>query len=197
MSSGRFSLENKGNSVLNFGSLKAWPSEASHCRGLSRKKKQERTLPPPRENHLENSSRSLGNGVRKKGVCNRVRIDDVGSILKFRIGFPFGENSAAFCRSVWLPKSILNFRIGSVSSMGGSIAATLFADTVSDSQIFWPPRKTFQAGGRFKNPIKTSIVYSQKLSRVSFLRKLAPSASESGPEKGGHYERGLFTWKNL
>ena len=31
-----------------------------------------------------------------------VRIDDVGSILKFRIGFPFGENSAGFCKSVWL-----------------------------------------------------------------------------------------------
>ena len=25
-----------------------------------------------------------------------VRIDDMGSILKFRIGFPFGENSAGF-----------------------------------------------------------------------------------------------------
>ena len=25
-----------------------------------------------------------------------VRIDDVGSILKFRIGRPFGENSAGF-----------------------------------------------------------------------------------------------------
>ena len=44
-----------------------------------------------------------------------VRLDDVGSILKFRIGFPFGENSACFCQSVWLPGSILNFRIGSVS----------------------------------------------------------------------------------
>ena len=62
-----------------------------------------------------------------------VRIDDVGSILKFRIGFPFGENSACFCQSVWLPGSILNFRIGSISSIGGLIAATLFADTVSDS----------------------------------------------------------------
>ena len=62
-----------------------------------------------------------------------VRIDDVGSILKFRIGFPFGENPACFCQSVWLPRSILNFRIGSVSSIGGLIAATLFADTVSDS----------------------------------------------------------------
>ena len=46
----------------------------------------------------EELGRSLGNGVRKKGVRNRVRIDDVGSILKFRIGFPFGENSDAFCR---------------------------------------------------------------------------------------------------
>ena len=62
-----------------------------------------------------------------------VRTDDVGSILKFRIGFPLGENSACFCQSVWLPGSILNFRTGSVSSIGGVIAATLFANTVSDS----------------------------------------------------------------
>ena len=48
-----------------------------------------------------------------------VRIDDVGSILKFCIGFSFGENSACFCQSMWLPGSILNFLIGSVSSMGG------------------------------------------------------------------------------
>ena len=64
-----------------------------------------------------------------------VRIDDMGSILKFRIGFPFRENSAGFCKSEWLPGSILNFRIGSVSSIGGLIAAILSADTVSDSQI--------------------------------------------------------------
>ena len=64
-----------------------------------------------------------------------VRIDDVGSILKLRIGFPFGENSAGFCQSVWFQGSILNFRIGSVSSIGGLIAATLSAD-VSDSQTF-------------------------------------------------------------
>ena len=76
-------------------------------------------------NSLE--SRRLRNGVRKNGVRNRVRIDDVWSILKFRIGFPFGENSAGFCRSMWLPGSIPNFRIGSVSSIGGLIAATLFA----------------------------------------------------------------------
>ena len=62
-----------------------------------------------------------------------VRIHDVGSILKFRIGLPFGEN---FC---WvLPVrvddvgSMLNFRIGYVSSIEGLIAATLFADTISD-----------------------------------------------------------------
>ena len=67
-----------------------------------------------------------------------VRIDDLGSILKFRIGLLFGENSAGFCQSVWFPGSILNFRIGSVSSIGGSIAATLFADTISDSQISVP-----------------------------------------------------------
>ena len=48
-----------------------------------------------------------------------VHINDVGSILKFRIGFPFGGNSAGFCQSVWLPESILNFRIGSVLSIGG------------------------------------------------------------------------------
>ena len=57
-----------------------------------------------------------------------VCIDDVGSRLKFRIGFPFGENSAGFCQSVWL--------IGPVSSIGGLIAATLFADTISDPQIY-------------------------------------------------------------
>ena len=36
---------------------------------------------------------------------------------------------------MWLPGSILNFLSGSVSFMGGLIAATLFAATVSDSQI--------------------------------------------------------------
>ena len=48
-----------------------------------------------------------------------VRIDDVGSILKFRIGFPFGGMSAGFCMFVHIPGSKLNFRIGSVSSIGG------------------------------------------------------------------------------
>ena len=64
-----------------------------------------------------------------------ARIDDVGSILEFRIGFLFGEKSVGFCKSVWLPVSILKFRIGSASSMGGGlIAATMFADTISNPQ---------------------------------------------------------------
>ena len=63
-----------------------------------------------------------------------VRIDNVGSILQFRIGVPFGESSAGFCKFVWLPASMLNFHIGSVSLIWGLIAATLFADTVPDSQ---------------------------------------------------------------
>ena len=42
----------------------------------------------------------LGNGILKNSVRNRVRIDDVGSILNFRMGFSFGEDSAGFCMSV-------------------------------------------------------------------------------------------------
>ena len=49
----------------------------------------------------------------KKASAIDVRIGDVGSILKFRIGFLVGENSTGFCRSVRLPGSILNFCIGS------------------------------------------------------------------------------------
>ena len=64
-----------------------------------------------------------------------VRIDDVGSILKFCIGFSFGENSAGFCQSVWLPESMLNFRIGSVSSIGGLIAATPFVGCKRGSEL--------------------------------------------------------------
>ena len=63
-----------------------------------------------------------------------VRIDDVGRYSNSVSASPFGKNSAGFCHSVWLPQSILNFRIGSVSSIGGLSAATLFADTISDSQ---------------------------------------------------------------
>ena len=70
-------------------------------------------------------------GVCKNSVRNRVRIDDVVSILKFHIGFPFRENSVWLCKSVWVLESILNFRIGSISSIGGLIAATLFAAPVS------------------------------------------------------------------
>ena len=79
-----------------------------------------------------------------------VRIDDLGSILKFRIGLPFGENSAGFCQSVWLSGSILKFRIGSVSLIGGSIAATLVADTISDPQILGPhPLTRYSYGNEF------------------------------------------------
>ena len=47
-------------------------------------------------------SRHVGSGVRKNGVCNRVPIDDVELILKFRMAFPFGKTSAGFARSVLL-----------------------------------------------------------------------------------------------
>ena len=59
--------------------------------------------------------------------------------------------------SVWLPGSILNFRIGSVSSIGGLIAATLFADTASDSQ--------------FKNQISSPVVSTKflKASGTSYV----------------------------
>ena len=93
------------------------------------------SLKPCKENIWKSRKRSLGNDVRKNGVHDRVRIDDVGSTLKFRIGFSFGENSAGFCRSLWLLGSILNFRIGSVSSIGGLIAATLFAATTQRTQV--------------------------------------------------------------
>ena len=63
--------------------------------------------------------RSLGNGACKNGVRNRCPYRRCGVDTEIRIGFPFGENSAGFCKSVWLPESILNFRIGSVSSIGG------------------------------------------------------------------------------
>ena len=42
----------------------------------------------------------------------------MGSILTFRIGIPFGEKSAGFCKSMWLPGSMLNVRMGSVPSIG-------------------------------------------------------------------------------
>ena len=88
---------------------------------------------PQTKNAVCNNFRSLGNGV-----CNRVRIDDVGSILNFHMDFSFGANSAGVCKFVWIPGSMLNFRMGSVSSIGGLIAATLFAATVSDSQKVCP-----------------------------------------------------------
>ena len=103
-----------------------------------------------------------------------VRIDDVGSILKFRIGFPF-EHSGGFCQSVWLPKSILNFRIRPVSSIGGLLAATLFADTISDSQIkevwgLWTENRgaPFCSAEKLKDP----IIVKYRLCRVNSVRSL-------------------------
>ena len=66
-----------------------------------------------------------------------VRIDDVGSILKFRIGLPLGENSAGFFgESVRVASGVdteIPYRVRIVDR--GVIAATLFADTVSDAQV--------------------------------------------------------------
>ena len=42
---------------------------------------------------------------------NRVRIDDVGSILKVRVVFPFGESSTGFAGPCGFPDLILNFRV--------------------------------------------------------------------------------------
>ena len=77
--------------------------------------------------------------MSKNGVRNPVHIDesDARSILKFRMGFPFGEKSAWFCKSMWLLGSMLNFCVESASSIGGfesMIAANLFPATVSDSK---------------------------------------------------------------
>ena len=73
---------------------------------------------------------SAKNGVRNRCPYRRCGVD---TEIPYRP--PFEENSAVFCQSVWLSGSILNFRIGSVSSIGGLIAATLFADTISDPQM--------------------------------------------------------------
>ena len=105
------------------------PHMTPHPRSSSRARKQLHDLPAGKNYPLK-SARVLASAKMASAID--VRIDDVGSILKFRIGLPFGENSAGFCQSVWPPGSILKFRIGSVSSIGGFIAATLFADTISD-----------------------------------------------------------------
>ena len=79
--------------------------------------------------------RSLGKGVHKNGVRNCVCIDDVGSILKFRMSFPFGE----FCsvlqvRAASGVDTESPYRVRVVDR--GLIAATLFGATVSDSQRY-------------------------------------------------------------
>ena len=63
-------------------------------------------------------TRSLRNGVRKNGVRNRCPYrNNVDTEIPSRL--PFWGEFCLFCQSVWLPGSILNFRIGSVSSIGG------------------------------------------------------------------------------
>ena len=68
-------------------------------------------------------TRGLGSGVHRNGVRNRVRIDDVGSLLNFRMGFSFEKKSAlagqlrlgflvGFGDPCSFRGSILNFRIG-------------------------------------------------------------------------------------
>ena len=69
-------------------------------------------------------------GDLRQSVPQNGRVHLLGSILKFHIGFPFRKNFAGFCKSVWLLGEILSFLIGSVSSIGGLIAATLSAATV-------------------------------------------------------------------
>ena len=78
--------------------------------------------------------RSLGNGVRKNGVRNRCpyRRCGVDTEIPYRLLF-WREFCLLLPVRMAKTGSILNFRIGSVSSIGGLIAATLFADTVSDS----------------------------------------------------------------
>ena len=73
--------------------------------------------------------RSIGNGVRTNCIRNHVHIDDVASILKFRMGFSFETKSALAGQSrlvsdLCLPVSIVNCRLGIVNM--GLIAATLF-----------------------------------------------------------------------
>ena len=94
---------------------------------------------PPEDPFLEvpemTSAKTASAILSVSTMCGRRCVVD-SEIIQFRISFPFGENSAGFCKSVWLPGSILNFRIGSVSSIAGLTAVTLFVATVSDFQIF-------------------------------------------------------------
>ena len=79
--------------------------------------------------------RSLGNGVSKNGVRNRCPYRRCGVDTEIPYRAPFWRE---FC---WvLPVRVASgvntefFRIASVSSIGGLIAATLSADTISDPQ---------------------------------------------------------------
>ena len=92
-----------------------------------------------RENPLPISSLQLGNGVRKNGVRNRCPYRRCGVDTEIPYWLPFGRE---FC---WvLPVRVASrvdtefpYRVHIVD-MGGLVAATLFADTVSDSQMNAP-----------------------------------------------------------
>ena len=77
---------------------------------------------------------SLRNGVRKNGVRNQCPYRRCGVDTAIPYRPPFWREFC-LCLPVRVERtvSILNFRIGSVSSIGGLIAATLFADTISNS----------------------------------------------------------------
>ena len=105
--------------------------------------------PHDAENGLQDACDSQAIGVSamasaKMASAIDVRIDDAGSILKFRIGFPFGEHSAGFCQSVWLPESMLNFRIGSVSSKRGVDCR----DRISQHHFRFPEARRRRIGWR-------------------------------------------------
>ena len=83
-----------------------------------------------------NSQKSRKRRPQKHSVRkNTASVSQFGVDTEIPYRLPYREEFCWFCKSVWLSGSILNFRIGSVSSIGGLIAVTLFADTVSDSQV--------------------------------------------------------------
>ena len=83
--------------------------------------------------NLESRNGVRKNGVRKNGVRNSCPYRRCGVDTEIPYRLPFWREFCLFCQSEWLPGSILNFRIVSVWSTGVLIAATVFADTVSDS----------------------------------------------------------------
>ena len=95
-----------------------------------------------------------------------VRIDDVGSILKFRIGFPFGEN---------------NFRIGSVSSSGGGWLPRPCLPTP-----FLIPRQGSKKSGPQRARRGISMPRGKNCRETIFAAQLPCN----NPHRGGNFERG-------